>query len=92
MEGQTNIDCNCDHIDCICDPKKGAQIEVYYGYYLGDAQVWDTIIINVPADSDPNDTDNYCEQEALKILNAKGIIVAFTGILGWIDEGDLYKV
>jgi hypothetical protein len=30
---------------------KTIEIEVYYGYYLGDAQMWDTAYIFIPADT-----------------------------------------
>lgn len=24
------------------------QVEIYYGYYEGDAQMWDTLLIDIP--------------------------------------------
>ena len=55
------------------------EVEVYFGYYLGDAQMWDTNYVYLPADT----PEDKVKQLALDMFHAKidpDISLAFTGI------------
>jgi hypothetical protein len=56
-------------------------VEVYYGYYIGDSPVWDTIIIKVPKDIDDADAENYASMMALEEVSKTIHPICFIGIL-----------
>lgn len=59
------------------------QVEIYYGYYSGDAQVWDTIYIPVPKKlmkATEEELESYAIKQAIKELNASKSEFAFIGV------------
>lgn len=56
---------------------KTRSIEVYYGYYLGDSQIWDSEYVEIPIDT----PDDKIEEVALKDFSIPKLDLAFKGIL-----------
>ena len=56
---------------------KTRSIEVYYGYYVGDSQMWDSEYVKIPIDT-PKDK---MEEVTLKNFSKPKLDFAFKGIL-----------
>ena len=59
-------------------------VEMYYGYYLGDAHVWDTFYIEMDSDhiDDPCEFEARCQMKCLDEISKSNpeLQVAFCGI------------
>ena len=64
--------------------------EVYYGYYLGDAQMWSTDYVEIPEDTPEDRYEEIAKGVFMEALNANksDIHLAFCGLY-CIDEDSM---
>lgn len=60
------------------------EVEVYYGYYLGDAQVWDSEHFRIPLEDDNERAIDRFQEEFEEFEHP----IAFVGILGVNENPD----
>lgn len=63
------------------DPAAPLSVEMYYGYRLGNAHVWDTFHVKIPGDTDENMIAEVAEKAFLERANHwRDVVVEFCGI------------
>jgi hypothetical protein len=58
--------------------KKTRKVEVYYGYYMGESRLWDTSVVEIPADTPEDAVERTAERRFLD--TNPDVTFAFVGI------------
>ena len=61
------------------------QVEVYYGYYAGEARLWDTIFVSLPIDTPEDKIEKLAVEKFYRDFSSNGHAggVMFTGAFPW---------
>ena len=60
--------------------KKTRSIEMYYGFFLGDTKMWDTIHVDIPASTPPEKVEEVAKAKLARMLAKNKDDAAFMGV------------